>query len=405
MGNYFSTQKKYNYGWKRDYYDHRDHVHNFEIKHTDKNIDLIENIDIEVYDQGNLGSCTANGIGFCYEYDEYIQNEGNKFRPSRLFIYYNEREMEGSINEDSGAQIRDGIKSINIIGVCSEKDWDYNIDKFTVKPSDECYEFATHHKSVCYRRVIQNIEQLNEALHNGFPIVFGFAVFESFESEIVATTGIVPMPNFFEKMLGGHCVVIVGIDHEKKLFKIRNSWGDKWGDNGYCYFPFDFIINQEYCSDFWTVTKIMDDDKDNIEIKNINNIKEKNQEILYKKINSDSESDLDLDSDDDDEKILPPKVALEEKMKVSDKYSYILPNKSLKSENNENFNYLFKKNINSFENKKKYRRKRINKKKYNLNLDKKLYNDQILDIDDNIPFNFDFDFDFSNENNKFYKNE
>ena len=260
MGNYISyfasSPKKY--GWKHDHHDCRDLVHNFEIK-FENSVDLSPEGPKEIYNQGHLGSCTSNAIAFAYEFDEYKQDEPVKFTPSRLFIYYNEREIEGTINEDNGASIRDGIKSINKIGVCPEDKWPYDISKFTEKPKYECYEIAKNHRSVQYKRVQQKIDQLKSALSNGFTIIFGFIVYESFESEETAETGIVTMPTEKEQVLGGHAVCIVGYDDSKQTFKIRNSWGEKWGDNGYCYFPFEYIINPNLASDFWTVNKIKDD--------------------------------------------------------------------------------------------------------------------------------------------------
>ena len=96
----------------------------------------------QVYDQGKLGSCTVNSIGFLYHYQELQQKNKDIFTPSRLFIYYNERKMEGHISTDSGAEIHDGIKSVHDLGVCDEKNWNYDIEYFNVKPSDFCYKQA-----------------------------------------------------------------------------------------------------------------------------------------------------------------------------------------------------------------------------------------------------------------------
>ena len=188
------------------------------------------------------------------------QHEHEIFTPSRLFIYYNERSIEGNTNKDSGAAIRDGIKSINKIGVCSEKVWPYNIEKFTEKPKRVCYIIAKNHRSVEYHKVKQTESQIKQVLSEGFPVVFGFAVYESFESENVAKNGIVPIPKENEKMLGGHAVALVGYTtlNNQNYFIVRNSWGSDWGDGGYCYFPVEFICNSEYCDDFWVVKKIRD---------------------------------------------------------------------------------------------------------------------------------------------------
>ena len=224
-----------------------------------------------VYDQGNLGSCTANAIGFAYHFDELKQNSQSPFIPSRLFIYYNERNMEGHTSEDSGAEIHDGVQTINTIGVCQEEMWPYDINKFTEKPSDNCYEIAKNHQSVSYNALDQNIDQFKAAIISGFPVVFGFSVYESFESADVTKTGKMPMPKEGEKILGGHAVALVGFDDINNVFIVRNSWGENWGDKGYFYMPYEFIKNSDYASDFWVITKTNDTNKNILE----NHIKNK----------------------------------------------------------------------------------------------------------------------------------
>ena len=148
------------------------------------------------------------------------------------------------------------MKSINKIGVCNESMWPYDTSKFTVKPTDECYKSAVNNESIQYNSLKQELEQLQSCLILGNPFVFGFIVYESFESDTVAKTGIMPMPEQGEKELGGHAVMAVGFDSEKKVFIIRNSWGDNWGDNGYFYMPYEFILNSNNCSDFWVIKTI-----------------------------------------------------------------------------------------------------------------------------------------------------
>lgn len=255
-----NTFKKY--GWKPDRPDIRD------VKFSAKRKALVQSelsdlIDLRdqcpsVYNQGELGSCTANAIGAAYEFDEIKQDEDNIFIPSRLFIYYNERNMENTTDSDSGASIRDGIKTINKFGVCSEKSWPYDISKFTLKPTDECYREATNHISVRYHRLEQTLYDMKSCLNDGFPFVFGFTVFESFESEKVAETGEMSMPDTNEASLGGHAVMAVGYDDSKQQFIIRNSWGSDWGDKGYFYMPYEYIINENLCDDFWTIRKVLD---------------------------------------------------------------------------------------------------------------------------------------------------
>lgn len=246
------------YGWNRQLPDQRDHYLVFNS--TKNNINNINCIDLRdkcppIYNQGNLGSCTSNGIAFAYQFEQMNQKIYN-FIPSRLFIYYNERSIEGTVNYDSGANIRDGIKSINKQGVCDEKEWVYDITKFKNKPNEQCYINAKKNLTITYKQLPQNIEQFKLSLIQGYPIIFGFSVYESFESESVCKTGIIPMPKPFETLLGGHCMCIVGFIEDKSQFIVRNSYGEKWGNNGYCYFPYNYLENMDLSNDFWIIQKV-----------------------------------------------------------------------------------------------------------------------------------------------------
>lgn len=264
MGNYWSSSPatlatKRRYGWKRDLPDRRDLYHTFNSEcRMERRVDLRLNCP-DIYNQGHLGSCTANAIAAVYQFDQIRQGEGNNaFVPSRLFIYYNEREREGNIETDSGAEIRDGIKSIHRLGVCPETNWSYDIKQFATKPPDNCYELAKQHVSVSYRRVPQNLKHIKICLSKGFPIIFGFTVFESFELREIEETGIMTMPKRDEKPLGGHAVMAVGYDDRHQWVIVRNSWGSEWGDSGYFYMPYRYICDQGLCSDFWTVQMVKD---------------------------------------------------------------------------------------------------------------------------------------------------
>lgn len=253
------------YGWKPDKKDERDYQKVFEkLTHKENElylVDLREKCPL-VYDQGDLGSCTANAIAGAYEYDMIKEKETVIFHPSRLFIYYNEREMEGNVDEDAGAEIRDGIKSVNKQGIVPEEEWPYDISKFTYKPDENLYEEAKKHLAVKYERVKQNLEHMKECLHRGYPFVFGFMVYESFESQEVANTGNMPMPNReTESILGGHAVMCVGYNDKTEKFIVRNSWGTEWGDEGYFYMPYEFMLSED-CSDFWTIERVVDETKE-----------------------------------------------------------------------------------------------------------------------------------------------
>ena len=209
-----------------------------------------------VYDQGHLGSCTANSIAGALEFDQMKEKE-RAFTPSRLFIYYNERVMEGTVSSDSGAQIRDGVKSVNQQGAPPEDpDWPYDITKFADKPPQKAYDDAAKHKSILYQRLTPTLPQLKGCLASGFPFVFGFVVYESFESPQVASTGQAQMPQAGEQQLGGHAVLAVGYDESQQRFTIRNSWGPGSGMAGYFTLPYPYLLQHTLSSDFWTIRSV-----------------------------------------------------------------------------------------------------------------------------------------------------
>src|ERR1041385_1520360 len=180
------------FGWIPDLPDARDHLYSAPLPAL---LTLPPSADLRsacppVLDQGQLGSCTANAIANAHFFDQKKEGAGKPFPPSRLFIYYNERVMEHAASQDSGAMIRDGIKSIAKQGVCAEPDWPYVISRFAEKPSAVCYAKALDHQAISYQRVLQNLTQMKGCLASGYPFVFGFTVYESFESDAVARTGI-----------------------------------------------------------------------------------------------------------------------------------------------------------------------------------------------------------------------
>ena len=240
------------YGWIKDAQDPRDFLLTPPaISKLPTKVDLRPKCP-PVYDQGDLGSCTANAIAAAIEFERKAQSLSD-FVPSRLFIYYNERVMEGDVGEDAGAQIRDGIKSVATLGACSESEWPYDISKFTVKPPTNCYADALKDRVVQYSRVVQSLSQMKTCLSLGFPFTFGFQVFSAFESKSVASTGIVPMPSKGARPIGGHAVLAVGYDDSTQRFIVRNSWGASWGMNGYFTLPYAYLTNPNLASDFWNI--------------------------------------------------------------------------------------------------------------------------------------------------------
>lgn len=245
------------YGWIRDLPDHRDHLYSAPVaalQTLPRKMDLTPQCP-SVYDQAQLGSCTANAIAGAIEFD-HLKQQLPDLVPSRLFIYYNERVIEGTVASDSGAQIRDGIKSVAQQGVCSETLWPYNIAKFKTKPPKNCYTAALKDKIVLYQRLVPTLNQLRGCVASGYPFIFGFAVYESFESAQVAKTGHVPMPAPGEQMLGGHAVLGVGYDDANQWFIVRNSWGSKWGMKGYFTMPYAYTTDSQLADDFWTIRMV-----------------------------------------------------------------------------------------------------------------------------------------------------
>jgi C1A family cysteine protease len=246
----------HSYGWVPDIPDVRDYMYAAPLVNVaalPASVDLRPSCPKEVYDQGQLGSCTANSIAGALEFDQ-IKQGSKEFTPSRLFIYYNERVMEHTVNADSGAQIRDGIKSVGKIGAPPETDWPYDITKFAQKPPEIAFKDAPLAKALEYQRVPQVLNQMKGCLASGYPFVFGFTVYESFESDQVAKTGVVPMPaTSTEKVLGGHAVVAVGYDDASQRFIVRNSWGPTWGMSGYFTIPYAYLTDSNLADDFWTV--------------------------------------------------------------------------------------------------------------------------------------------------------
>ena len=242
------------YGWIPDVPDQRDHLYAAPapiLKALPPSSDLRKQCP-PVYDQGMLGSCTANAIAATVEFDRMKQRLDD-FVPSRLFIYYNERVIEGTVPIDSGAMLRDGIKTVASDGVCPEREWPYDITKFTRKPPKICYEDAKLDRAVSYQSIIQDLNQMKGCLASGYPFIFGFTVYESFEGEAVKKTGHAPMPGWGERPVGGHAVMAVGFDDAKQWFVVRNSWGDEWGIKGYFTMPYAYLIQAGLARDFWTI--------------------------------------------------------------------------------------------------------------------------------------------------------
>jgi C1A family cysteine protease len=241
------------YGWIPDFPDVRDRAYQLpkKVASLPPFVDLRAGCPA-VYDQGDLGSCTANAIGAAIEFDQMKQKLPPS-TPSRLFIYYNERAIEGTIGTDAGAQIRNGIKTVAAQGACPELMWPYKEERFSSRPPDPCYQYAQLHPAVEYARVSQDAGQMKACLAAGYPFVVGFMVYESFEGEELSRSGIVPMPTDAETVVGGHAVLAVGYDDAAGRFLVRNSWGNGWGMGGYFTIPYAYLTDGNLADDFWVI--------------------------------------------------------------------------------------------------------------------------------------------------------
>jgi len=194
-----------------------------------------------------------------FHFDDLVQT----FYGSRLFLYYNERSLDGDVSQDAGSTISQGVNALNAYGVCSEVSWPYDVSQYTTKPSDACYLEALQHKAITYYHVTQDQDNMKGCLLLGNPIALGVTLYPSFESDQVAKDGIVSMPSdddMSQGPLGGHAIVCCGYDDNLNggCWIMRNSWGDSWGDKGYFYLPYAYLTDQNLCSDLWKITKVSD---------------------------------------------------------------------------------------------------------------------------------------------------
>ena len=254
------------YGWKPQLPDLRDRQFNRpSVAALPAKVDLRPNMPA-VYDQGQLNSCTANAIAGAIEYEK-MRQVGPAEVPSRLFIWYNERALEGTISSDVGAYLRDGMKAVNTEGACPESIWPYEAAMFAHHPPKRCYSASAKDLALQYE-AIQTLNDLKSALSLDLAVAFGFTVYESFESQAVANTGIMPMPQAGERQVGGHAVLAVGYDDAATQVICRNSWAVSWGIQGYFYMPYEYltgpgkvndasVVNGGHmASDFWAIEQV-----------------------------------------------------------------------------------------------------------------------------------------------------
>lgn len=250
------------YGWNRDRLDGRDYT--FAVAAPKALPSKLHLPMPEPLDQQDLGSCVLNAGSVAVDY-ERIRQGLSPWCPSRLFWYYNVRVMERTVLSDAGVQIRDAIKSLAQMGVCSEDEqialtgsvWPYDIVKFAIKPPVACYADANTVEALQYGKVAPTLLQLKNTLAAKHPILVGIEIYESFESAAVARTGIVPMPDVTtEQSLGGHGVLLTGYDDDTQRWRLQNSWGANWGQEGSFELPYSYLLDRTLGSDYWAIKMV-----------------------------------------------------------------------------------------------------------------------------------------------------
>lgn len=214
-----------------------------------------------VYDQGQLGSCTANAT--CGAVQFLLPS----FMGSRLFLYYQERALYNNTSVDSGGYLHDCVSILETTGIAPESDWPYVTSQFAATPPAVAYADAPSHKVLQAMNIPVDPQQLKGCLASGYPWIFGIAIYTSFFSAaccygvtvngaFVKPTGIVSVPGPADTIYGYHAICAVGYDDVNQWWIIRNSWGTGIGDNGYFYFPYSYLTSQFMACDIWTIRVI-----------------------------------------------------------------------------------------------------------------------------------------------------
>lgn len=235
-------------------------------------IDLSHDV-YSIHSQGDLGSCTAQTMTLSLEY--YLKRLGTPVELSPLFVYFNGRKVSDSIEEDSGASLTDAIRAVYKYGACLEKTWTYSDKgiKFKTTPPDEAYQEARSiftGKRLTHTKVPHQIKNIQQSLADKIPVLCGINIFPSFEYQTAKSTGVIPMPSGFETPIGAHALTLVGYDDATEHFKFVNSWGKRWGDNGFGYLPYNYVQNKNpdnsimhtYPKELWSISLSQADNQD-----------------------------------------------------------------------------------------------------------------------------------------------
>lgn len=226
---------------------------------NNENKTLPNSVDLRPYcspvkDQRDLGSCSGIAIVGALEFlENKYHTFGNKFTSlSSMFVYYNERLLEGNKTFDVGAHVKTGIRTLSLYGACTEEDWPYETNRFGIRPNNNAYARALDYRiKSCVCLDSSNLQQIKSVLASEHPIVFGMSSYSSFMSYTTALTGVVTLPSNSEFYVGGHAVMLVGYDEE--TFIVRNSWGPNWGQNGYFTIPHSYFTDPNLVFDVWAI--------------------------------------------------------------------------------------------------------------------------------------------------------
>ena len=207
-----------------------------------------------VENQGDSNSCTANAMAGAYEYLGKRFNHQDS-HVSRLFIYYNARDLDGDPQKDEGTYLRSCIKVLKKYGTCSEQTWPFDLHRISTSPEKTAYNEAANFLVEDAYRVDIDLDKMRSCLAEGYPFTFGLELFASFQN--AGLHGLIPMPDpNKDQHDGGHAMLCVGYSDSDKVFIVRNSWGDDWGDRGYCYIPYDYMTNPDLNGDLWSIRRV-----------------------------------------------------------------------------------------------------------------------------------------------------
>jgi len=244
---------KRKYGFNRDKKDSRDKLFSISQKYVidplPRQVDL-RNFYPPCLDQKSLGTCVLYSGVKAMQYLQMREWKTETVNLSVLFAYYNTRKDSGYLGSDSGASIRDALKSLANYGTCLDSLWPYQVEKFNDEPPLQAYEEAQKHKISRYERLV-GIEDMLQCLAEGYPFLFGVDLFESFGSQENSKSGFMPIPKWGEKKLGGHCMKMVAYDLDNRIFTYSNHYGSDYGKNGFGTTSFDYI--EKYCKDAWVI--------------------------------------------------------------------------------------------------------------------------------------------------------